>query len=68
MNSAKDAARIAEINERNRIAREIHDNVGCIAGSLMQLRAADKLIEKGDPKGKELLKNSVNILAKALTF
>lgn len=67
MNSAKDAARIAEINERNRIAREIHDNVGhSIAGSLMQLRAADKLIEKGDPKGKELLKNSVNILAESL--
>ncbi len=41
--SVDETARLAEIRERNRIAGEIHDNLGHnLAGNLIQLQAAEK--------------------------
>ena len=69
LNAAEDSARIAEIKERNRIAREIHDNIGHnIAGVLMVMQAALKLMGKDDEKSKELLQRSVDTLSDGLTL
>lgn len=65
--SSKEIAYFAEIKERNRIAGEIHDNVGhSIAGLLMQLQVAEKLHQKDPEKSQEMLKKSVQGLAEAL--
>lgn len=67
LNSAKEAAYIAEIRERNRIAREIHDTVGhSIAGVLLQLQVVQKLRYKDDEKSDNLLKDSIERLSEAL--
>lgn len=67
LNSAKEAAYIAEIKERNRIAREIHDSVGhSIAGILFQLQAVQKLINKDKEKSEKLLQDSIERLSDAL--
>ena len=69
MTSAEEAAHMAEIKERNRIARQIHDNVGhSIAGILMQLQAAKKLYNKDADKADQLLSNSIEGLAGTLTI
>lgn len=69
LKSSKDAAHIAEIKERNRIAREIHDNVGhSIAGILLQLQASQKLIDRDGDKSKELLNKSIEELSNSLTL
>lgn len=69
LNSAKDIAHLTEVSERNRIAREIHDNVGHgIAGILIQLQAADKLFERDGKRSQEILKKSIANLADALTL
>ena len=69
LNAAKEAAHIAEIKERNRIAREIHDTVGhSIAGILMQLQVVYKLMKKDEQKSEELLKNSIESLSQALNL
>lgn len=67
LNSAKETAHIAEVNERNRIARNIHDNIGhSIAGIYMQLQVVDKLYDKDENKAKEVLKRSIEGLANSL--
>lgn len=67
LNSAKETARIAEVNERNRIARNIHDNIGhSIAGIYMQLQVVDKLYDKDASKAKEILKKSIEGLSNSL--
>jgi signal transduction histidine kinase len=67
LNSAKETAYIAEIRERNRIAREIHDSVGhSIAGILFQLQAAQKLTHKDKEKSDKLLQDSIERLSEAL--
>jgi len=67
LSSAEEAAHMAEIKERNRIARQIHDNVGhSIAGILMQLQAARKLLEKDPEKATGLLDKSIESLADTL--
>jgi len=64
LHSAREAAHLAEIRERNRIAREIHDSVGHnLAGILLQLQAAAKLQEKDPAKSRELLSQSITGLA-----
>ena len=69
LNAAKEAAYIAEIKERNRIAREIHDTVGHgIAGILMQLQVVYKLMKKDEQKAEELLKNSIEALSETLNL
>jgi len=62
-------AHMTEINERNRIAREIHDSVGhSIAAVLIQLQAAQMLLNKNQPKGNELLNNSIEKLSQSLNL
>ena len=69
MNASEETVHIAEIKERNRIARELHDNIGhSIAGVLMILQASNKLFGKDDFKAKELLEKSINSLSEALTL
>jgi len=69
LNSSKDIAHLTEVSERNRIAREIHDNVGhSIAGILIQLQAANKLFDRDDKKCQEILKKSIENLSNALTL
>ena len=67
LNSAKETAYIAEIRERNRIAREIHDTVGhSLAGILIQLQAAQKIKRKDEEKSDKLLVDSIERLAETL--
>ncbi|KAB3533586.1 sensor histidine kinase [Alkaliphilus pronyensis] len=67
LESSKEIAHLTEIKERNRIAREIHDNIGhSIAGILLQLQAAEKLFTRNNEKALELLKKSVEGLAETL--
>lgn len=69
LNSARDIAHLTEVSERNRIAREIHDNVGHgIAGILIQLQAAHKLFDRDEKKSKEILKKSIENLSDALSL
>ena len=52
----RNAARLAQMNERARIAQEIHDHVGHeITGASIALQAAVKLYEKNDARAGELL-------------
>lgn len=68
LNSSKEIAYLAEIKERNRIAREIHDNVGhSIAGVLMQLQAAFKLQGRDQERSNEILRKSIDALSNSLT-
>ncbi|MDT8715933.1 sensor histidine kinase [Clostridium sp. 19966] len=67
LNSAKETAYIAEIKERNRIAREIHDTVGhSIASILIQLQAVQKLKLRDEEKSDNLLKDSIKRLSETL--
>ncbi|MCX7747865.1 MAG: sensor histidine kinase [Clostridia bacterium] len=67
LNSSKEIAYIAEVKERNRIAREIHDNVGhTIAGILLQLQASYKLFKKDEAKALGLVEKSISELSKSL--
>ena len=59
--------RTAELRERDRIAKEIHDNVGhSIAGVLFQLRAAEKIVLTDNLKAGDIIKLCVDKLAEAL--
>jgi len=65
--SSKEIAHIAEIKERNRISRQIHDNVGhSIAGILMQLQASYKLRGRDEARSLELLNKSIEGLQNSL--
>gem|GEM_PF-344154 len=69
LNSSKDIAHLTEVSERNRIAREIHDNVGHgIAGILIQLQAANKLFDRDKKKSQEILTKCIENLSDALTL
>ena len=53
LRSQEEIAHITEVKERNRIAREIHDNVGhSIAGILMQMQVAMQFVERDSGKAK----------------
>lgn len=69
LNASRDIAHLTEVRERNRIAREIHDNVGhSIAGILIQLQAAGKLLESDRKKSGIILEKSINRLSETLTL
>ena len=69
LNSSKDLVHLTEVSERNRIAREIHDNVGHgIAGILIQLQAANKLFKRDENRTQEILTSSIENLSDALTL
>lgn len=64
LHSSKEIASIAEVKERNRIARDIHDSIGhSIAGILIQLQAAYKLHAKDEAKSLALVSKSIEGLA-----
>ena len=66
--SAKETAHLAEVKERNRIAREIHDSIGhSIAGVLFQIRVAQKLVGKDDDKARQTIALCTEKLAEALS-
>ena len=53
LRSQEEIAHITEVKERNRIAREIHDNVGhSIAGILMQMQVAMQFVERDSGRAK----------------
>ncbi len=67
--SAKETAHLTEVSERNRIAREIHDNLGhSISGILIQLQAAYKLSDLDGEKSKAMLKKSIDGLSDSVTL
>jgi signal transduction histidine kinase len=67
LHSSKEIANIAEVKERNRIARDIHDSVGhSMAGILIQLQAAYKLHSKDMEKSMIIVKNSIDGLANSV--
>ena len=62
----RNAARLAEMAERSRIAQSIHDNVGHeISGASIALQTAIKLFERNDERAKELLEQSAKRLENA---
>ena len=67
INSSKETVYLAELKERNRIARDIHDSVGhTLSGILIQLQAAEKLQDKDSTKSKEIIKNCTAYLRDAV--
>ncbi|ADU29562.1 sensor histidine kinase [Evansella cellulosilytica] len=50
-----EGARMAELSERNRIARQLHDDVGHeLTASVLALQAFEQLWKEGDPQAKEM--------------
>ncbi|RUS47020.1 sensor histidine kinase [Cohnella sp. AR92] len=67
LHSSKEIAGIAEVKERNRIARDIHDSIGhSIAGILMQLQAAYKLHDSDETRSMEIVRKSIDGLAESV--
>lgn len=67
INNNKDIERLTEIKERNRIARDIHDNIGHdITGVLFQLQAAHKLYNKDSEKANNILSLCIDKLSNSL--
>lgn len=53
--------RLSIIEERNRIARDIHDNLGHnMTALIMQLQMAEHYLKSDSSKSEELIKNSIN--------
>ncbi|NPC94523.1 sensor histidine kinase [Bacillus sp. WMMC1349] len=51
-----------QLEERNRLSQEIHDKIGhSMTGTLIQLEAAKRLLEKDKEKAAELLQNAIHI-------
>ena len=62
----QNAARLASVTERARIAQDIHDHVGHeISGALIALQTTIKLYEKGDGRTGDLLKQSARRIESA---
>ncbi len=69
MQSIQEQVKLAEAQERGRIARDIHDHVGHgLAGVLLQLQAADKLMDRDEAKAKDMLRNSVERLSQSVSL
>ena len=58
---------VSQLEERNKIAQEIHDNIGhTLSASLMQLEAA-KLVMKNDPeKSNGLIQSTIGVLREGM--
>jgi signal transduction histidine kinase len=58
---------LSQIEERNKIAQEIHDNIGhTISGSLMQLEAIKFLLDRDLDKSKTLLQSTIDVLREGM--
>ncbi|MGH4118396.1 sensor histidine kinase [Clostridium sp.] len=58
---------MSQLEERNKIAQEIHDNVGhVLSGALMQLEAAKLLLGSDVPKSKLIIQSSINVLREGM--
>lgn len=54
--------RLAQVEERNRLAREIHDTVAQqLAGLALQLEAADALVERDPERGRQTLRRAIDL-------
>lgn len=61
------AVYLGQLEERNKIAQEIHDKIGhTISGSIMQLEAAKLIMEKEPAKSKDMISNSIEVLRQGL--
>ncbi|KUO73798.1 MAG: hypothetical protein APF77_17085 [Clostridia bacterium BRH_c25] len=59
--------RLSVVEERNRIARDIHDTLGHnMTALIMQLQMAEHLIKEDGPKAEELLGNSIKTAKESL--
>lgn len=67
MHSAREAAHLAEIRERNRIARDIHDHVGHhLSAILLQLQVVRRMQDRDPGQAHDLLDQSINGLAESV--
>lgn len=58
---------LSQLEERNKIAQEIHDNIGhTLAGSLMQLEAIKFIMEKDVGKSKFMIQNTIDVLREGM--
>lgn len=57
----------SKLEERNKIAQEIHDKIGhTLSGSILQLEAAKLLKEKEEKKSMDLIDNTISILREGM--
>lgn len=64
---AAQAEEMATVQERNRLAREIHDGLGHYLTAInIQIKAAQAFIEQNPPQAKEALENAQNLAQEAL--
>lgn len=67
INSRNEIEQMTEIRERNRIAHEIHDNIGHgIAGVIFQLEGARRILKKDIEKAEDVLKLCSSKLSETL--
>lgn len=65
--SNKEIESLTEVKERDRIARDLHDTIGhSIAGILIQLQAAIKILHTNNLKAENILDNCVTRLQASL--
>lgn len=65
--TAEALADLSVMEERNRIAQEIHDNVGhTLTTTIVQMEAAKMLLARGDERGMEKLNLSQNLVRQGL--
>lgn len=58
---------VAQLEERNKLSQEIHDEVGhTLSASLMQLEAVKLIIDSNPEKAKELLQNIISVLREGM--
>ena len=58
---------MTQLEERNKIAQEIHDNIGhTLSGSLMQLEAAKLLLDKDVLKSKLIIQSTIDVLREGM--
>ena len=63
---SQNAARLAELTERTRIAQDLHDHVGHeMHGALIAMQTAKKLHDKDDPRTGDLITQSLERLESA---
>jgi signal transduction histidine kinase len=58
---------MSQLEERNKIAQEIHDNIGhVLSGALIQLEAAKLLLGVDIPKSESIIQGSINVLREGM--